>query len=55
VGERLFGPELHSRCRFFSIKLVTLQLFFARENPKYLQYWKYHLSFVDGEIFADIV
>jgi hypothetical protein len=22
---------------------------------KYLQYWKYHLSFDDGEIFADIV
>jgi hypothetical protein len=22
---------------------------------KFLQYWKYHLSFDDGEIFADIV
>ncbi len=22
---------------------------------KYLRYWKYHLSFDDGKIFADIV
>ncbi len=27
----------------------------ALSKTKYLRYWKYHLSFDDGEIFADIV
>ncbi len=32
--------------RIFTINVVA---------PKYLRYWKYHLLFDDGKIFADIV
>ncbi len=37
-----------------------IDLFVAHVNAafvcsKYLRYWKYHLSFDDGEIFANIV
>jgi hypothetical protein len=30
------------------------QLNFLGQFIKYLRYWKYHLSFVDGKIFASI-
>jgi hypothetical protein len=47
------GHWRHPRIKIALVSTSVIKLFTAA--MKYLRYWKYHLSFDDGEIFADIV